>query len=179
MGSLPEPEEALIEEHLLLCEECRASLKEIDAYVTAMKDAGRRSRAQESHERKTRHLFSPLLGAAAALVAILAAGGIWRAQHNPEMPAVLVHLEAFRGSSEAHAPAGQPLKLAPNLVGLPSAANLRIEVVDSDGNPVWKGTANAQGTAEAPGLRAGSYFVRLFAASGELLREYGLEIAAH
>jgi anti-sigma factor RsiW len=39
LGRLQEPELASTEEHLLLCQECRARLEETDAYVTAIREA--------------------------------------------------------------------------------------------------------------------------------------------
>ncbi len=39
MNRLSEPEAAPVEEHLLVCEECRARLTESDEYVAAMRAA--------------------------------------------------------------------------------------------------------------------------------------------
>src|SRR6266700_1346141 len=36
MGTLPEPEMNVFEQHLLICEECQDGLKATDAYVVAM-----------------------------------------------------------------------------------------------------------------------------------------------
>jgi anti-sigma factor RsiW len=40
IGRLPEADAALVEEHLLACQECRERLAEWDAYVLAMREAG-------------------------------------------------------------------------------------------------------------------------------------------
>lgn len=39
LGRLPEPEQAVIEEHLLVCEICRNRLDEAEAFAKAMRQA--------------------------------------------------------------------------------------------------------------------------------------------
>jgi anti-sigma factor ChrR (cupin superfamily) len=39
LGRLAEPEQAVIEEHLLICEACRQRLDEVEAYAKAMRRA--------------------------------------------------------------------------------------------------------------------------------------------
>jgi hypothetical protein len=49
--------------------------------------------------------------------------------------------------------------------------------VDQTGRPLRQGTlARAQNGVRFPGLDAGLYFVRVYLPSGELQREYGLQI---
>ena len=39
MGTLPDPESAPVEEHILLCSECQARLQEIDEFLLAIQGA--------------------------------------------------------------------------------------------------------------------------------------------
>jgi hypothetical protein len=48
MGRLQGPELAVLEEHLLACEDCRKRLQESDAYVAAMQRAARSMQSGES-----------------------------------------------------------------------------------------------------------------------------------
>ena len=41
LGQLREPDLAIVEEHLLVCEHCRARLADVDAFIRAMRDAAR------------------------------------------------------------------------------------------------------------------------------------------
>jgi hypothetical protein len=67
--------------------------------------------------------------------------------------------------------------LHPDLTGLAEASSYRLEIVDLTGRPVRQGTlARAQKAVKVPGLAAGLYFVRVYPPSGELQREYGLQI---
>ena len=47
LGRLAEPEQAVIEEHLLICEACREQLDEVEAYAKAMRRAIADSSATE------------------------------------------------------------------------------------------------------------------------------------
>ena len=56
----------------------------------------------------------------------------------------------------------------------------RVQVVDAGGTPEWDGTAprTAKGLEiqVKKALRAGNYFVRLYAPDGRMLHEYGLRV---
>ena len=47
LGRLSEPEQAVIEEHLLICEACRQRLDDVEAYAKAMRQAIADSAATE------------------------------------------------------------------------------------------------------------------------------------
>ena len=91
-----------------------------------------------------------------------------------------VNLVATRGADiEARAPAGRALVLNLELAGLPAQPSYRVETVDRLGRVVWQGTVpseDSKAVALLPGMPAGIYFVRVYTASGELLREYGLDV---
>jgi hypothetical protein len=180
-GSLPEEARGPFEEHLLLCDLCQDRLTESDAYVAAIKEAARRLKPGLKAPRMWWEVprFIPVLAAAAVLAAV-ALLGVWaRLPSGPE-PALWVTLEANRGVIQAHAPAGRPLVLRLDPEGLPETRGpYGLEIVDRGGGRAWHGAAapGRIGEVSVPGLAPGVYFVRVSAASGELLREYGLEVS--
>ena len=80
----------------------------------------------------------------------------------------------------ARARAGAPITIVIDAADLDNPYHLQIEVVDASGKPVWRGNAGepAAGTRISTfidtRLRAGVYWIRLFSAAGQLLREFGL-----
>jgi len=175
-GVLPEQEVACFEEHILVCELCRGRLAESDAYVSAIKAAARGLKPARPGRRS--RWFLPVMAVAAASVVL-----VWLAVRagrlNGPEPVVAVVLAANRGVLEAHAPAGRALLLVLDLEGLPEDPGaFRLEMIDSGRRSVWRGTAPNGRTARAavPAMAPGVYFVRVSAAHGELLREYGLEV---
>jgi hypothetical protein len=98
----------------------------------------------------------------------------------PALSPFALVLETSRGSELQHAPAQRPLDLSLDITALPALPSYQLETVDA------RGTIQAQSSAKASegrvkasiekGLRSGSYFVRLYSPSRELLREYGLQV---
>jgi putative zinc finger protein len=186
MGVASEEETARFEEHLLICEACQRRVGESDDQVAAMQGAGLRFR-ERSRQSQNSQPFSrrlPFLGAlglvaAGSMVALVSLGGLRPWLHGAS-PAFAVNLQATRGAGiEARAPAGRPLRLNLELSGLPVQESYRVEAVDRMGKKVWEGTAppqDSKAAASLPGMSAGIYFVRVYAPSGELLREYGLNV---
>jgi hypothetical protein len=79
-----------------------------------------------------------------------------------------------------HAPAGRTLELSLDTQGLPSFPSYPLEVVDESGQQQYESRVTAEQSAVRAslraGLRRGTYFIRLYSPSRELLREYGLQI---
>lgn len=182
MGEMPEEEVARFEEHLLICESCQRLLEETDVYVSSMERAAAELR-REPPERQRRAWFLPRLVpalAAVAVVALIVAASLRFLKPGAPAPAVTVSLEATRGTGiGAKAPAGRPLDLHAGLAGLPAWPTYRLEMVDSLGNRVWQGAVAARdskASATVPPAPPGVFFIRVYSPSGELLREYGLEI---
>lgn len=167
LRAIPEAELARVEEHLLLCAPCRERVESSDIYVASMAHAGARLRRQP----EPRRIWVPVL-AFAALAAVVLLGVILVPRQGPAPFAVA--LSATRGPGiEAKAPAGTTLLLQPDVTGLPAAGSYRAEMVDQNGKQVWTGSLPGASVKPVP---AGTYFVRLYGPSGELLREFGLEI---
>jgi hypothetical protein len=186
LGSLNEPLVAGLEEHLLLCSACQEKLKEIDGYVAAMRGAAARL-DREDESRKT--FWTWVSGAltvrrlswALALMALTLVGlAVRLSLRAPALSPFALVLETSRGSELQHAPAQRPLDLSLDITALPALPSYQLETVDA------RGTIQAQSSAKASegrvkasiakGLRSGSYFVRLYSPSRELLREYGLQV---
>jgi len=178
LGTIPEEESARLEEHLLICESCRQRLSESDDYVSSMQHAAAELRRAPAVRERRWWWWSiaNLVPAVAVLVllVIVVAVGLRMGNPGPAAPAVAVSLAATRGAGiEAKAPAHNALTLHVDLTGLPVWPSYRLELVDSVGQRVWQGPANA---AKVPPLRPGIYFIRAYSPAGELLREYGLEV---
>jgi hypothetical protein len=182
LGLVSEKEEARIDEHLLLCEACQNRIIESDTYVATMQRAA--SIRRKSPQPEPRPWYFPVflpLAAAALLVLLMAGLRFWNPGANPA--ALAVNLAATRGSGiEGKAPAGRNLRLQLDLSGLAPERSLRLELVDHVGTELWQGTVvpqDARATAPVPQLQPGTYFVRAYAPTGQLLREFGLQVLDH
>jgi anti-sigma factor RsiW len=177
---LPEGLTAPLEEHLLVCHRCQDAVAEIDEFVADLKVAANQCAPQPAgswvsalHSLANRPSLAPVV----ALV-ILALVVVWKQPQETSTP-VAVSLSSLRGLSPlAPAPAGKPLRLIIDVPDLVSAGKYRAELVDAAGSPVWKGAVSAvdgklTATMSKP-LRNGVYWVRLYGADSELLREFGL-----
>jgi hypothetical protein len=183
---LPEVLAVQVEEHLLICPGCQDAVAETDAFVCALKAAVRhpapalepvRPAWWNLLESLPRLAYRNSLAPALALV-ILALVVVWKHPQEASTP-IPVSLSSLRAASPlALAPAGKALLLNFEAADMTSAKEYRVEVVDAAGAPVWKGAVTATGgTLVAPmsqPLSSGVYWVRLYGADSELLREFGL-----
>ena len=186
MGTLAEPSLAELEEHLIICAHCRERLTETGAYVRAMRGAANDlEQRDESRKvfwaRASGWITFRRLGWAMAIVALVLAGTALRLLLSPSQSPqpFSILLETSRGSELQRVPAGRPLDVTLDIRGLPAFPHYEMEVVDTGGRVLDKSTAGMQGkiTARiAKQLRPGSYFIRLYSPSRELLREYGMQI---
>jgi anti-sigma factor RsiW len=181
MGAMPEDAIAHFEEHLLICEACQHRLAQTDVYVSAMRQASARLRA-EPVKRGFPWLGLPrLVPALAGLAVVTVAAGLWFGRPGlGEAHPFPVDLAATRGAAiDATAPAGKGLLLRLDLANLPASPRYRVEMVDRSGHRVWQASVPARGSKaefKVPERQPGVYFVRVYRPPGELLREYGLEV---
>jgi hypothetical protein len=181
-GRLPEAVSEDLEEHLLICHRCQSALAEIDEYILLMKHAtallapDRRGLPLESGWAGSRWIKVGM-GATVA-VAVIGSLALWPSRRTPLPNSV--QLVALRGddmASIAHAPGG-PLDLVIDVSDLPGIGQFRLEVVNAAGRRQWEGGAtpsNGRLTVRVrKALGRGTYWVRLSADEGELLREFGL-----
>jgi len=57
-----------------------------------------------------------------------------------------------------------------------SGKPLRLEVVDANGGNMWSGATSSAQVSIQRKFRPGSYFVRLYTPSGDLMHEYGFTV---
>lgn len=180
MNGLADSELADVEEHLLVCESCQGRLAHEDSFRQGMRDGGAFlfEQARQPVLRRVPKL-AWAFGFAAMILAVFAAGQ-WRLR--PPGPPAVILLQATRGGEPAQttAVAGKPLTVALDLTGLPQSPEYTLEVVDTSGRPAHRAKGISRGnrlqaTFES-GLAAGTYFVRIYAPGGELLREYVLPV---
>lgn len=192
LGRLRPSEAAAIEEHILICAECRQRLKDSDEYVAAMRQALTELEQEQEEPGARRSRFAALarirkpvwVGAMAAVVllALLVLPGQHQRRNFTDL-----YLTTYRGdaaSLHARAPAAAPLSLHIDVSGLPVLASYRVEIVDAVGKPVYATEATPTGGKLAvrftAGLAPGQYWVRVSRRAagakggGELLREFSL-----
>jgi hypothetical protein len=186
-----------VEEHLLVCETCRETVRETDEFILLMKfaiaeGAADAPRMPAAHARdnltetsKKSSLGSVTIFTALTLASLTAL--VWGAtsfRTNPPGPVIPVRLVAMRGGENTafpQAPAGRPLELAIDTTELPAPDSYRVEIVSSTGPRVWTSPAPLSGReilARTPTImKAGVYWVRLYSSqSDSLVREYGLKL---
>jgi len=132
-------------------------------------------------------------GWGAALVGVLVMGICawrmpigWGFTDDKPQAITLTTLRGGSADSVAEAKVGHPLDLSMNIADLATSPAesepYRIEVVDAAGDPRWTGEAlpKLPGQIEThvgQSFKAGTYWVRLYAPSGKLIREFGLHIS--
>ena len=188
-----------IERHPLACESCQRLRNALDRYISLRKAefdlaAAARSRmptgniwsrVHDAWSRPSNPTWVIAVGSLSmiavlswAVVSVLTARRI-----EPAPPSAPVALTAVRGGKNfamTEAPAGRSLDLAIDLTDLPSSTAYRLEVVSAQGQRVWEAhepASNDKLSARLPkGLNPGVYWVRLYSAQDELLREFGLRL---
>jgi putative zinc finger protein len=179
-GILSETETAAVEEHLLICENCRQRLDEAEyKYVAgeAARRIQRRSLADPAPIKGLRSKSAWILALAASVALIFLIPG-----KNKPTVYTDVHLESVRGPSAGivKAEAGKPLRLHLDLTEL-SGNPLRLEIADHEGKTVWRTPTELPyeknlAVALDKKLRPGSYWVRVYGVQSRLLREFGLRL---
>jgi hypothetical protein len=186
LDRLSEPDVIRIEEHLLVCENCRQQLERIAEFAFTVQDV--LNRHPEFAKKQAREpwwsvkFLGPrfVLAACAGLFLCGAAFLISTRTGAPGSSAALASLQltALRGELQTVS-AARELDL--RLTDAPaSGAPFRLEIVDAAGSAQWRGTPRAA----ADGLHfrivkafpAGTYFTRLYDASGKLIHEYGFRV---
>lgn len=180
-GILSETETAAVEEHLLICENCRQRLDEAEyKYVAgeAARRIQRRSLADPAPIKGLRSKSAWILAFAASVALI-----VLIPSKNEPTAYMDVRLESVRGPGAGivTAEAGKPLRLHIDLTELPGNPLLRLEIADHEGKTVWRTPVELPyeknlAVALDKKLRPGSYWVRVYGVQSRLLREFGLRL---
>jgi hypothetical protein len=180
-GRLPESELPVLEEHLMICTNCREKLDEIGDFALGMQEASSKSAAPQP-TRVDGGLASffrrPVFSMALAFVALIVVMGVFANGRSQFAPSASLQLTATRGE--------MPLAVAAREFdvtlsdGPRDGGPFRIEVLTATGTSAWTGLAES-GPAGVQfkltqRLPQGDYFVRLYSVSGQTLREYGFRI---
>lgn len=179
LGGAAGEEFAQFEEHLLICEACRVRLEEYDLIARSMSGAAAGWRSEHPRSGpKSWSLARVLFPLAAVLLMLLGVLWIKPGGTGNHGPAVAVALSAMRGAAPgAHAPSAQPLDLQPDLTGIIAFPHYDLEMVDRVGGKVTRVQTDGRTPTRIPGLKSGTYFVRLYSPAGDLLREYALSVS--
>ena len=189
LHQMQEEELENMETHILACDSCVARLEELEIQIAATKIALAELHNQTVAENYAKQSSSrwnwfrshgwSLAGATAAL-----ALAITITPRFANVAPFETEVSAYRGSETIAIPAGRPLLLHLNAKDLP-AEPVSVEVVNAEGNQVWKGSNainHEKVDAKLPELKdKGNYLLRLYAsgkdgAPGDLLREFSFDV---
>ena len=175
LGRLADSEAEQLEEHLLLCESCRNRTDEIGNFAHAMRAA-----PAKREQREWFAWLQPRFAMVGAFAAVVLAVGIYWMRANPPLASVAsLQLTAMRGEMQT---VGTARELDLVLSDAPAEGEpFRMDLVDANGANVWTGipeivNGGLVGTKVKTRLAPGTYFARLFSASGQLLHEYGFQV---
>ena len=176
LGRLSDSEEEVFEEHLLVCATCRTAVDQQLVFVSGMKEALADAKPQRDWLAWLRPVFAPRFAMAGALAAVVVAAGLYfvAGDHTHYAPVAALQLTAIRGVTPAVEPAREidlTLNSFPTMGG-----PFKVEVVDANGGNIWTGTTSTPSVAIHEKFHPGSYFVRLYTSSGDLLHEYGFRV---
>jgi len=172
LSRLPDSDLPLLEQHLTICAACRERLEGIEDFALGMREA-------LTVEPKPRPdwfawLRRPVVSMGLTFAALVVMVGIFSSGGTKFAPRASLQLTAMRGEMPLTFPAREfELTLSD---GPREGGPFRVEVVNATGARVWSGLAAGQQFKLQQRLGPGDYFVRLYAASGEMLREYGFRI---
>ena len=170
LGRLPEPEVAVVEEHLLVCPSCRERLDEVELFAIAMRQAISTEPAARERTMWFAWLRPHLIGAV-GFAALLFATTLYLHPGRKVDALASLELAAMRGDMQQTGPA-QETDIT--LTDAPSQQGMHAEVVDYKGINVWSASSSTIRITKQ--LAPGSYFVRLFDQTGKLLHEYGFDV---
>jgi hypothetical protein len=180
----PEEELNTVETHIIACGYCVEQLETLETQIAATQMALRELEAEEASKRSAkppgywRRWFTlPKLSIAGA-GALAAAGAVFFSIPRD------VSLTAYRGLETAIVSEGRPLHMHLNAADL-AGGPIAVELVDSNGSSVWKGTSvvrHDQVDVTLPRItKSGAHYLRLYSLpqagnEGDLLREFAIVV---
>jgi hypothetical protein len=172
LGRLPDFDVPLLEQHLTICAACRERLDRTEDFAIGIREA--LSAKPAPRPDWFGWLRRPVVSMGLAFAALVLMVGIFSNGGTKFAPSASLQLTAMRGEMLSTVPAREfDLTLSD---GPREGGPFRVEVVNAVGARVWSGLESGQEFKLQHRLGPGDYFVRLYAASGEMLREYGFRI---
>lgn len=193
MNRLQPKEADEVEEHLLVCEDCRLRLRETEKYIAGFRIAARKLAMEEGARlelplwKQVQDAFTPrrallAAGLGVSLVVLVAVG----VQSRQPVAYLDVTLQATRGveSTLAAATGRVHYRLHLDATGLDLGSDCVVTVVDASGWEVrreaghWGNTPQEVVAVVGKQLRQGEYFIRLASTRdpARTLREFRLEV---
>ncbi len=150
-----------VEEHLLLCEDCRRRLTETENFVASTRAAARKMVGAPPPTPKPRRFSAPAWALAFAMGALLltVAYNFVPLNRTPQS----IDLVAERGATGARVRAGQPVDLRLDVTGIEPRW---LEIVDGQGGRLEVTAiqpSNGRVSHRSPPLPAGQIWIRLYA----------------
>jgi hypothetical protein len=186
-GRLAEERAEVLEEHLLICEECRTRLDTTQSYIKAMA----RGSLWLQKESAKPGLFSQVSGwfrwpvmvwapATAAVLVILAVSAVNLRRNEPILPPVAVSLMANRAEAEV-VQAHHPVILHLDTTGLKlKSSAVQVTLVDANGKKLEESSAAFGQFVDfkiAQPLQPGVYYARILKpGSADSAREFALDV---
>jgi anti-sigma factor RsiW len=181
LGRLPATEITPLEEHLLACDNCRAKVDAFEHVSIGMREV------LVEDAMKPEGGFAAWLGAtlrrpavsmALAFALLIAVAGVFSQGKTKFAPMATLQLTAIRGEMPATVPTRElDVTLAD---GPRTGGAFRVDVLDAAGGSVWRGLAESGASGVRVDVKQrlgpGDYFLRLYDASGAVMREYGFRI---
>ncbi len=173
LDRLPDSDLPDFEVHLMMCANCRERLDEIGTFALGMREAPAAPKTDWFA-----WLRRPVFSMGFGFVVLVLAIGIFSNGRTTFAPSASLQLTATRGEMPFSVPAREyDLTLAD---GPRDGGPFRVEVVYVTGIAAWSGFAESSPAGVQVKvmhrLGPGDYFVRLYDASGRMLREYGFRI---
>jgi hypothetical protein len=161
-----------LEQHLTICAACRERLDRIEDFTIGMREA--LNAKPEPRPDWFGWLRRPVVSMGLTFAALVVLVGIFSNTGMKFAPSASLQLTAMRGEMPITIPAREfELTLSD---GPREGGPFRVEVVDATGVRVWSGLAAAEHLKVEQRLGPGDYFLRLYSASGVMLREYGFRV---
>ena len=187
LNRLPEPDLPLLEEHLIVCADCRGKLEEIGDFALGMKEAAAAPATGQTARPAWgfvsglgAFLRRPAISMGLAFAALLIVAAIFSNGRTRFAPSASLQLTATRGEMPLTIPAREfDLTLSD---GPREGGPFRVEVLNATGASIWTGLADGGPSGVRVNvtqrLPQGDYFVRLYSPAGKMLREYGFRVRA-
>jgi len=177
LGRLSDSEEEILEEHFLVCATCRTAVDQQMVFTSGMREALAEAGPQRDWLAWLRPVFAPRFAMAGALAAVVVAAGLYfvAGDHTHYASVAALQLTAIRGTTTPSVEPAREMDLTLN--SFPTTGGpFKVEVVDANGGNIWTGTTTSPSVAIHEKFHPGSYFVRLYSSSGDLLHEYGFRV---